>query len=466
MSKPIRKSVRVFIFDGENVLTIKYKNGVLTDYYDIPGGKIEDGESNVDTAIRECKEELNVEIVNPKYKGNLVVEEEDKIFDFDVFVCNHFKGVLKDTPQNDVSWMRIEDLLRIEKRLPCTELLTQSHIRTLLSGDFSMLFWIGENSKIVKETGSKKTQTDGPYIHPLKNYLTTTVLVERSPRLKLRMTTEHLEKYRSGKYEEFLNSIGKAIEEIDTLGIEYPASAKPVYYIYVVPDENFRELLDYPASIDATGGGKPVICYDTDGFTCALGMSSNAIEWRRETSLYDYLNDIHELAHLSQAMFCMTDQFWCEGLAESIVFYALSYDKKAKVYTESISKLEKSSLMSAETLIDLGKNDGFHSPRLEPHLSCSFEVPYVSSYLLVRLCLERISTLYRVDRKGSIRKFLEILYQNLYQREYLVFSLADTLGFSREELLSKTDLQYEMLQRILGENGLECQQKDNSSKRI
>ena len=44
--KPIRKAVRTFLLEEDKVLAIKYiTNDDKQDFYDIPGGKIEDGET-------------------------------------------------------------------------------------------------------------------------------------------------------------------------------------------------------------------------------------------------------------------------------------------------------------------------------------------------------------------------------------------------------------------------------------
>ena len=57
----IRYAVRVFAFKDNKVVCIKYKN-INKDYFDIPGGKIEDGETEIQTCIREFKEEMSKKI--------------------------------------------------------------------------------------------------------------------------------------------------------------------------------------------------------------------------------------------------------------------------------------------------------------------------------------------------------------------------------------------------------------------
>ena len=45
MNKTIREAVRCFLVKDSKVVVIKYKSGNIKEgYYDIPGGKIEEGE--------------------------------------------------------------------------------------------------------------------------------------------------------------------------------------------------------------------------------------------------------------------------------------------------------------------------------------------------------------------------------------------------------------------------------------
>ena len=84
MDKPIRKAVRCYLIKDNEVVVTKYKKGNKKEgYYDIPGGKIEEGESPKQTAIREMKEETGIEIQNLKYKGIMTIEYPDRLFIFD-----------------------------------------------------------------------------------------------------------------------------------------------------------------------------------------------------------------------------------------------------------------------------------------------------------------------------------------------------------------------------------------------
>ncbi len=60
----IRKAVRAIVFDEEGNIGILYIN--KHDYYELPGGGVEEGETSEQACIRECQEEIgcNVEIVS------------------------------------------------------------------------------------------------------------------------------------------------------------------------------------------------------------------------------------------------------------------------------------------------------------------------------------------------------------------------------------------------------------------
>ena len=92
-------------------------------YYDIPGGKIEENEGAINASIREFKEETGIEIINQKYKGNVIVEYPNMIFDFDIYLVNDYKGNPKEFEENYSMWISIEDLLKENKKFPSVEII-------------------------------------------------------------------------------------------------------------------------------------------------------------------------------------------------------------------------------------------------------------------------------------------------------------------------------------------------------
>ena len=86
MEKSVRKAVRCYLIEDEKIVVTKYNEpNKKAGYYEIPGGKIEDGELPEETAIREMKEETGMIVKELKNKGNLTIEYPDRIFEFVVF---------------------------------------------------------------------------------------------------------------------------------------------------------------------------------------------------------------------------------------------------------------------------------------------------------------------------------------------------------------------------------------------
>lgn len=59
----------VFVFRGDEVLLINKKTGLGKGKINGPGGKIEPGETPEQAAVRECREELHIEVKNLEYCG-------------------------------------------------------------------------------------------------------------------------------------------------------------------------------------------------------------------------------------------------------------------------------------------------------------------------------------------------------------------------------------------------------------
>ena len=132
MDKPIRKAVRCYLVKDNKVVVTKYKEGKKkAGYYDIPGGKIEGEETPEQTAIREMKEETGLKIKNLKYKGNMIIEYPNRIFDFEVFICNESEGKPQDFEENTSEWIEINELLKKEKILSNIMILDRFFIKGL-----------------------------------------------------------------------------------------------------------------------------------------------------------------------------------------------------------------------------------------------------------------------------------------------------------------------------------------------
>ena len=142
--KSVRKAVRTFLINDNKVIVIKYKTNKNMNYYDIPGGKIEENESAINASIREFKEETGIEIINQKYKGNVIVEYPNMIFDFDIYLVNDYKGNPKEFEENYSMWINIEDLLNENKKFPSVEI-----IKYLENNDINLKIYSDDNHNIL-----------------------------------------------------------------------------------------------------------------------------------------------------------------------------------------------------------------------------------------------------------------------------------------------------------------------------
>lgn len=97
------------------------------------------------------KEETGLEVRNLKYKGNMIIEYPDRIFDFDVFITNESEGEPQEFEENKSEWMKINDLLQKEKILSNIMILDRFFIKGLVNNDynFKMNIQVDEEENIL-----------------------------------------------------------------------------------------------------------------------------------------------------------------------------------------------------------------------------------------------------------------------------------------------------------------------------
>ena len=122
MDKKIRKAVRTYLIEDNKVVVINYKEHD-SGYYDIPGGKIEDGETAYETSIREFKEETGITITRQHCIGHNTIEYPERIFEFDIFVVDEYSGEPLEFEENKSMWFNIADLYKETKLFPSIEVI-------------------------------------------------------------------------------------------------------------------------------------------------------------------------------------------------------------------------------------------------------------------------------------------------------------------------------------------------------
>ncbi len=151
--KPLRKDVRTYLIKDNKIITVRYTtNDFKQDYYDIPGGGIEEGETSEQAAIREFKEESGIDIHNPQYAGNLIVEYPNRIFDIDIFIASEYTGTPKKTLKHIAEWIEIDELLQKEKIFTEIYLLDKHHINDLSKkNNFKFHFIADKKHRLIDE---------------------------------------------------------------------------------------------------------------------------------------------------------------------------------------------------------------------------------------------------------------------------------------------------------------------------
>ena len=107
--------VAALIWDGDRFLACQRPahkaRGLLWEFV---GGKVEPGESRTDALIRECREELDVEI----RVGELFMELIHEYPDLTVRLSLHHAVITDGTPKmlehNDIRWIRVQDIDTLE----------------------------------------------------------------------------------------------------------------------------------------------------------------------------------------------------------------------------------------------------------------------------------------------------------------------------------------------------------------
>ena len=152
MNKTIREAVRCFLVKDSKVVVIKYKSGNIKEgYYDIPGGKIEKGETPEEAAIREMKEETGIKVKKLKSKGKMIIEYPKRIFNLTIFFSAECEGEPQEFEENSSEWIDIEELLKKEKRLSNIMILDKDYINGLIDDkyNFIMNIKVDDNENIL-----------------------------------------------------------------------------------------------------------------------------------------------------------------------------------------------------------------------------------------------------------------------------------------------------------------------------
>lgn len=138
MEKITRNAVRCYIISDNKIVVIKYNKGLKAGYYDIPGGKIEDGETIEVAAKREVEEETGIFVDNLIYKGKMYVEYPDRNYILNILIAKKYSGEPNNFDENNSQWIKLEELQSLSNRLANTIILTSEYIHYLLEDNVKL----------------------------------------------------------------------------------------------------------------------------------------------------------------------------------------------------------------------------------------------------------------------------------------------------------------------------------------
>lgn len=122
MSEPTQ-SAGVLVIHADKVLLVRHSESARhhTDSYGIPGGRVDPGESLVEAAARELREETGliatIEKMRPLptvYRSVLQLKHGPEQFIFTVFLCPSYSGELQPSKEGVPEWVASSELDKYE----------------------------------------------------------------------------------------------------------------------------------------------------------------------------------------------------------------------------------------------------------------------------------------------------------------------------------------------------------------
>lgn len=95
--------------DAETLLIHK-KRGVGSDQWVGPGGKVEPGETVQECVIREVREEVGIDVLDPEKAGVFLYRSDDWDAVVHVFRATEYEGTPAESEEADPRWFPVDDL--------------------------------------------------------------------------------------------------------------------------------------------------------------------------------------------------------------------------------------------------------------------------------------------------------------------------------------------------------------------
>lgn len=137
----------VRIMDGDNVVVLDKKKKYGWEGLTFPGGKFEKFESGIESAIREAKEETNLDISDLHLNGIIQwIDKDTEEIDFGfLYTANSFKGNLeKENREGNLFFCNYEEFKKMDNHSDSME-----YILPIYDGKYSEVKLFYKNGKII-----------------------------------------------------------------------------------------------------------------------------------------------------------------------------------------------------------------------------------------------------------------------------------------------------------------------------
>ena len=109
--RPTEEATLMFVVQDGRMLLIHKKRGLGAGLINGPGGRLELGETPEQCALRETREELGIEVQNPRFAGELCFDMTDGYkLRAHVFTATQFSGIPTETDEATPEWFALDAL--------------------------------------------------------------------------------------------------------------------------------------------------------------------------------------------------------------------------------------------------------------------------------------------------------------------------------------------------------------------
>lgn len=140
-SIPVIPTVGILIIRDESVLLVKHGDGAshVTGVYGLPAGRLEEGETKKQAAVRELQEETGLIAADDSLEEFSIdipyadIPRKDgtiKRFSIAMFLCRNFSGALLGSEEAIPEWIQIKDIEQY-KLLPNTKFIIEEGMNHL-----------------------------------------------------------------------------------------------------------------------------------------------------------------------------------------------------------------------------------------------------------------------------------------------------------------------------------------------